>query len=42
MLLIKSHGSIEQKDSIVITGDDYYDVFARLPETLPRTNLLFH
>lgn len=31
-LLIKLHGSIEQKDSIVITGDDYYDVFARLPE----------
>ena len=32
-LLIKLHGSIEQKDTIVITGDDYYDVFARLPET---------
>jgi hypothetical protein len=33
VLLIKLHGSIEQKDSLVITGDDYYDVFARLPET---------
>ncbi len=34
VLLIKLHGSIEQKDSIVVTGDDYYGVFARLPETL--------
>jgi len=33
ILLIKLHGSIEQKDSIVVTGDDYYDVFTRLPET---------
>lgn len=33
VLLIKLHGSIEQQDSIVITGDDYYDVFAHLPET---------
>jgi hypothetical protein len=33
VLLIKLHGSIEQKDSIVITGDDYYDVLARRPET---------
>jgi hypothetical protein len=32
VLLIKLHGSIEQKDTIVITGDDYYDVFYRLPE----------
>ena len=32
MLLIKLHGSVEQKDTIVITGDDYYDVFARLPQ----------
>ena len=31
--LIKLHGSIDQKDTIVVTGDDYYDVFARLPET---------
>jgi hypothetical protein len=33
VLLVKLHGSIEQKDSIIITGDDYYDVFARLSET---------
>jgi len=33
VLLIKLHGSIEQRDSMVITGDDYYDVFAWLPET---------
>lgn len=33
VLLVKLHGSIEQKDTLVITGDDYYDVFARLPET---------
>jgi len=32
VLLVKLHGSVEQKDSIIITGDDYYDVFARLPE----------
>lgn len=32
VLLIKLHGSIEQKDTIVITGDDYYNVFARLPQ----------
>jgi hypothetical protein len=32
ILLIKLHGSAEQKDTIVITGDDYYDVFARLPQ----------
>jgi hypothetical protein len=32
VLLIKLHGSIEQKDTLVITGDDYYDVFHRLPE----------
>lgn len=31
--LIKLHGCIDQKDTIVVTGDDYYDVFARLPET---------
>ena len=31
--LVKLHGSIDQKDTIVVTGDDYYDVFARLPET---------
>lgn len=37
VLLVKLHGSIEQRDSIVITGDDYYDIFARLPET---TNLV--
>jgi len=36
-LLIKLHGSIEQQDTIVVLGDDYYDVFARLPET---TNLV--
>lgn len=30
VLLVKLHGSVEQKDSIIITGDDYYDVFARL------------
>jgi hypothetical protein len=33
VLLVKLHGSIEQQDSIIITGDDYYDVFARRPET---------
>jgi hypothetical protein len=33
VLLIKLHGSVERKDTLVITGDDYYDVFARLPET---------
>jgi NAD-dependent SIR2 family protein deacetylase len=33
VLLIKLHGSVEQKDTLVITGDDYYDVFARLPQT---------
>jgi hypothetical protein len=32
ILLIKLHGSAEQKDTIVVTGDDYYDVFARLPQ----------
>ncbi len=32
VLLIKLHGSIEQKDTIVITDDDYYDIFYRLPE----------
>ncbi len=32
VLLIKLHGSAEQKDTIVITGDDYYDVFAKLPQ----------
>ena len=32
-LLVKLHGSIEQKDFIVVAGDDYYRVFARLPET---------
>lgn len=32
VLLIKLHGSAEQKDTIVITGDDYYEVFARLPQ----------
>lgn len=32
VLLIKLHGSAEQKDTIVITGDDYYNVFARLPQ----------
>jgi len=32
VLLIKLHGSIEQKDTIIITGDDYYDVFYCLPE----------
>jgi hypothetical protein len=31
--VIKLHGSVDQKDTIVITGDDYYEVFARLPET---------
>ncbi|MCP4542430.1 MAG: hypothetical protein GY832_35350 [Chloroflexi bacterium] len=31
-MLIKLHGSIEQKDTLVVTGDDYYDVFTRLPE----------
>ncbi len=30
--LIKLHGSIGQKDSIIVTGDDYYDMFARLPD----------
>ena len=32
VLLIKLHGSAEQKDTIVITGDDYYDVFTKLPQ----------
>jgi len=32
-LLIKLHGTIEQKDTPIITGDDYYDAFRRLPET---------
>ena len=32
VLLIKLHGSAEQQDTIVVTGDDYYDVFARLPQ----------
>jgi hypothetical protein len=36
-LLVKLHGSIEQKDSIVAASDDFYNVFARLPET---TNLI--
>jgi hypothetical protein len=29
--LIKLHGSIEQKESLIITGDDYYDVLGRRP-----------
>jgi len=41
VLLIKLHGSIEQKDSIIITGDDYYDVFARLPETATLVRTYF-
>ena len=32
VLLIKLHSSAEQQDTIVVTGDDYYDVFARLPQ----------
>jgi hypothetical protein len=36
-LLVKLHGSVEQKDSIVVANDDFYNVFARLPET---TNLI--
>jgi len=36
-LLVKLHGSVEQRDSIVVVGDDFYRVFARLPET---TNLM--
>ena len=39
--LIKLHGSIEQKDSLIITGDDYYDVFARLPETANLVRTFF-
>ena len=31
--LIKLHGTVDQRDTIVITGDDYYDVFIRLPAT---------
>jgi hypothetical protein len=31
-LLVKLHGSIERKDSIVIASDDYYRVLARIPE----------
>lgn len=41
VLLIKLHGSIEQKDSIVVTGDDYYDVFAHLPETAKEVSAYF-
>ena len=32
VLLVKSHGSVGQRDSIVATEEQYYDVFARLPE----------
>jgi hypothetical protein len=35
--LVKLHGSVEQKDSMVVTLDDYYEVFARSPEV---TNLV--
>jgi len=37
VLLVKLHGSVERPNSIVVTGDDYYDVFDRLPES---SNLL--
>lgn len=37
ILLVKLHGSIEQKDSIVVAPEDYFHIFARLPET---TNLV--
>lgn len=37
VLLVKLHGSIEQKDSIVVAPEDYFHIFARLPET---TNLI--
>jgi hypothetical protein len=33
VLLVKLHGSIEQKDSLVITGDAYYQLSERLPLT---------
>jgi hypothetical protein len=33
VMVVKLHGSVEQKESIVITGDDYYNVIERLPET---------
>jgi len=36
-LLIKLHGSIQQRDTLVVTGDDYHEVFERLPEV---TNLV--
>ena len=32
VLLIKLHGSADQADTVIITDDDYYDVFAHLPQ----------
>ena len=41
--LVKLHGTVDQKDTIVVTGDDYYDVFARLPRNRqPGARLLRH
>lgn len=31
VLLVKLHGTLEQADSLVVTSDDYEDVFARMP-----------
>jgi hypothetical protein len=33
VMVVKVHGSVEQKESIVVMGDDYYNVIERLPET---------
>lgn len=41
VLFVKLHGSIDQKDTLVITGDDYYDVFARLPEAANLVQTFF-
>jgi SIR2-like protein len=40
-LLVKLHGSVEQRDSIVVTGDDYLHIFTRLPETINLTRSYF-
>ena len=39
--LIKLHGSISQPDTLVITSDDFYDVFHRLPQMTNFVRSLF-